>query len=152
MSETTDDLYTEDPDAPGMVRMSRENIKRLEAKANRNPVLERENAFLKAGMPVEDPKLSYFIKGYDGPLTPDAIRAEAVAAGFMTAPAPTEAEQQIATTAAAAQRVADAAATAGNPDTGSASTREQEYRQARAEGGPAAMAAVAAKYGSVVGH
>lgn len=152
MSEPTDDLYTPDENASKTVRMTRENIDRLEAKARNADQLARENAFLKAGVSVEDPKLSYFLRGYDGELTAEAIRAEAVAAGFMPAPAPTEQEQQIATTAAAAQRVAEAAATAGNPDTGSASSREQEYRQARAEGGPAAMAAVAAKYGSVVGH
>lgn len=152
MSETTDDLYVPDENAPKTVRMSRENIDRLEAKARNSDLLARENALLRAGIPVDDPKLAYFVKGYDGELTADAIRAEAVAAGFMNAPAPTEAEQQIATTAAAAQRVAEAAATAGNPDTGSASTREQEYRQARAEGGVAGMAAAVAKHGSVVGH
>jgi ribosomal protein L12E/L44/L45/RPP1/RPP2 len=50
--------------------------------------LERENAFLKAGIDTEDPRMSYFVKGYQGELTKDAILAEATTAGFVQAPAP----------------------------------------------------------------
>lgn len=48
--------------------------------------LERENAFLKAGIDTDDPKLKYFAKSYDGELTAEAIRAEAEAAGFIGEP------------------------------------------------------------------
>ena len=50
--------------------------------------LKRENAFLKAGLDPEDPKAKYFVKGYDGELTKEAIVAEATAAGILGAPAP----------------------------------------------------------------
>ena len=49
-------------------------------------VLERENAFLKAGINPDDkdnPMVGYFAKGYDGPLEADAIKAAATAAGII---------------------------------------------------------------------
>ena len=48
--------------------------------------LERENAFLKAGINPDDkdnPMVGYFAKGYDGPLEADAIKAAATAAGII---------------------------------------------------------------------
>ncbi len=65
------------------VAMSREDIKRLEKKAQRNQErddrlaqLERERTFLQAGVPLDDKRAGYFIAGYQGENTPEAIRKE----------------------------------------------------------------------------
>lgn len=64
----------------------------LREAADKGRRLERENAFLKAGFnPETDPKVGYFIDGYKGDLTTEAIKAEAVRAGFIT-PAEPEAK------------------------------------------------------------
>ena len=44
---------------------------------------DREIAFLKAGIDPDDTRMRYFVNGYDGELTKDAITAEAKAAGFI---------------------------------------------------------------------
>ena len=44
---------------------------------------ERRDAFRSAGLDPDDTKVSYFVKGYEGELTPEAIAAEATAAGFL---------------------------------------------------------------------
>ena len=44
---------------------------------------KREKAFNKAGIDPDDPKFAYFVKGYEGDITPEAIRAEALKAGFL---------------------------------------------------------------------
>jgi len=46
--------------------------------------LKRELAFAKAGLPMNDPKMNYFIKGYDGEMSADAIRQAALEAGFLS--------------------------------------------------------------------
>jgi hypothetical protein len=67
----------------------------LEAKANRADELEeqlaavqRQAAFIEAGITSANPASKYFMKAYDGELTADAIRAEATAAGFLQPAAP----------------------------------------------------------------
>ena len=44
---------------------------------------ERRDAFRSAGLDPDDNKVSYFVKGYEGELTPEAIAAEATAAVFL---------------------------------------------------------------------
>lgn len=44
----------------------------------------RQLAFAKAKIDVTDPKMGYFIKGYDGDLDPEKIRSAATEAGFIT--------------------------------------------------------------------
>ena len=46
----------------------------------------RELAFARAKIDMDDPKLKYFVKGYEGELTPEAIRAQAEADGFFQTP------------------------------------------------------------------
>lgn len=65
----------------------RDRMKRLESenatlKAWANEALDatRELAFVKAGIDSADPMTKYFVKGYDGELSPDAIRAAAIEA------------------------------------------------------------------------
>lgn len=44
---------------------------------------KRELAFAKAGIPMDTPMAKYFIKGYDGELTPEAIKEAATEAGLV---------------------------------------------------------------------
>ena len=75
---------------------------------------ERELAFYRAGI---DPNSSgiagYFVKGYDGDLSPEAIRQAAIDAGLAQAPQATPEQQQAQDAQqqaiAAQQRIADAA-------------------------------------------
>ncbi len=69
-----------------------EDFKNLRAKAKKADQLERENAtlkrdiaFVRAGIPMEDPKMGYFVKGYEGDLDPDSIKQAAIEAGFIAA-------------------------------------------------------------------
>lgn len=79
----------------------REHIRDLEEKASRVGELEtqlaevkRQAAFIEAGITSANPAYKYFTKAYDGDLTPEAIRAEATAAGFLQlAEAPSSAQQ-----------------------------------------------------------
>lgn len=66
----------------------------LRAAADRGRKLERENAFLKAGIDTDDPRMRYFVEGYQGDLTKEAIVAEATTAGFITTPEPPKPEQE----------------------------------------------------------
>lgn len=52
--------------------------------------MKREMAFAKAGIDINDPQARYFVKGYEGEITPEAIRAEAVSAGFLAELPPEE--------------------------------------------------------------
>lgn len=48
--------------------------------------MRKQFAFQRAGIDIDDPKTQYFVKGYDGDVTPEAIRAEAIKAGFVAEP------------------------------------------------------------------
>ena len=89
-----DILDPEDDDSP-LVSIKRSQIRALEQKARRadeeataRAAAERKLAFAEAGIPLSDTKLSYFVKGYDGDLTPEAIRTAAVSAGFISSEEP----------------------------------------------------------------
>lgn len=70
---------------------------------------QRELAFVKAGIDPNSPMSKYFMKGYDGELSPDAIRQAAVEAQLISPPeaTPTQVEaagwQKIAKIAAGSQ-------------------------------------------------
>ena len=72
-------------------------------------VAKRELAFVKAGIDPNSPMSKYFMKGYDGELSPDAIRQAAVEAQLISPPeaTPTQVEaagwQKIAKIAAGSQ-------------------------------------------------
>lgn len=110
MSDFSDQEYDEDDGPPGL----RKHAKDLEAKASaaeaRASALERELAFAKAGLDLSDPKMSYFVKGYDGEADPEKIRAAATEAGFIgsTEPANTIPAAELAQHQAAANLAAGA--------------------------------------------
>jgi hypothetical protein len=158
MSENTTDEYSPEDGDDKRVTLWRSNIDQLEAKArkagefeSRATAAERKLAFAEAGIPLADPKLSYFIKGYDGDLNAEAIKEAATSAGFLAPPAPTAEEVAVQESGAAAERIAGAASGPAQP-VSTVSEREREYAEAYATGGPQALAQVAAKYGSVVGQ
>lgn len=104
----------------------RSHIRGLEEKARRADelaaqveALTRESVFSSALAGIDHPGLSYFKNGYQGDLTPEAIRQAALEAGFArgdTTPAP-QAPQQAPLPAdlAAHQRMAAAQAGAAPP-------------------------------------
>lgn len=145
MSDEFDDDDTEER----LVTLKREEIRALEKQAkaaqenqSRAEAAERKLAFAEAGINLSDPKLSYFVKGYEGDLTPEAIQAKAVADGFMDAPAAPQ-QAQAAEDAAALERMADGAANGGSLPTGadaayeramSATDKDAFYAETRAAG------------------
>ena len=56
---------------------------RAEAAEARLASYERQDTFRSAGIDLTDPRVKYFVKGYEGELDVDAIRMEAEAAGFL---------------------------------------------------------------------
>ena len=85
---SVDDL--DDSGNPRTVTLKRSDIRALERQAKKAGEyeakiadLERKQAFMAAGVPVDDPAAKYFVKGYDGELDPDAIKAAAVEARIL---------------------------------------------------------------------
>lgn len=74
-----------------VVTLSRSDIKALEKKAKaaaenlaRAEKAERALAFAQAGLDLSDPKTGYFVRGYEGDVSADAIRKAATEAGFLS--------------------------------------------------------------------
>lgn len=129
-----------------------EDFKNLRAKAKKADqyeremqALKRELAFVRAGVPLDDPKMTYFIKGYDGELEPDAIKTAAIEAGFMAAP------QQQADPLVEQAKAGQAAVIAASSGSEMAGFDEMSVQyamdQAYAEGGIEALSDVAQQYG-----
>jgi hypothetical protein len=77
--EFEDETGDEAPKDPVRARM-RQLEKELKAKEQalaEADAIRRENAFMKAGIPMDNPMAKYFVKGYDGEISPDAIRTAA---------------------------------------------------------------------------
>jgi DNA polymerase/3'-5' exonuclease PolX len=73
---------------------------------------QRQLAFAKAKIDVTDPKMGYFIKGYEGDLDPEKIRSAATEAGFIT----TQSVQIPPTELSGHQQMGDAAAGGSNKE------------------------------------
>jgi len=115
--------------------------------------LKRELAFAKAGIDPADPKMRYFVKGYDGEMSAEAVRAAAMEAGFLQSQQPQQApDPQVSASVAAAQdRVVQAAAGAISQDN-SEQAALARLQQAMEEGGMEAMMDVAQQYGIPIGE
>ena len=151
-----DDEYEDDDDEPrGPAALRRRNKQmKDELRQSREELAElaglrRRVAFVDAGLDTSDPKLSYFVKGYDGDLEPDAIKAAAVAAGFVAAP-PAD------TSSGVPSQIAGAAAGA-NPEPSTVTgpkfvTHAEEYQDAlrRAGMNQDAVLGVMREYGSPI--
>lgn len=126
------------------------DIKSLRRAANGKKKLEqelanakRELAFIKAGINPEDPKMRYFVKGYEGDLTSEAVRAAALEAGFLASQGQSDQAQAV---QSAQERVMTAAAGAVIEDSSEAAAIAR-MEQAMQEGGVDAMFEVARQYG-----
>lgn len=145
---TDDDFDLEDDDSNSIqsLRRAANAAKKLKAE---NARMKRELAFAKAGIPLTDPKMNYFVKGYEGDLEPEAIREAATEAGFLTIEQPAVEQEATAETQAVAQAqqrvmAASAGATAEDISEAAAIARMEAAMQ---EGGIEAMLDVARQYG-----
>ncbi len=103
MSNITDDYddeasdHAKDPVRSRMKKLEKD-LQEREKQLVEASQAQRELAFLKAGVPADDPMTKYFVKGYDGEVNPDAIRAAAQEAGLIAVQkaedSRTQAEQQ----------------------------------------------------------
>ena len=148
MSNYEEDFDSNDGDAIG----DGGDIKSLRRAANGKKQLEkeladikRELAFAKAGLPMNDPRMNYFVKGYDGDMTAEAIREAAMEAGFLAVQGQGE-DPAISNAAAAQQRVMSASSgVAYEGLTEQAALAQLE--SAMEEGGIEAMLDVARQFG-----
>lgn len=146
----TDDDFDSEADAP---EGDSGDIKSLRRAANSKKKLEqelaearRELAFARAGINPDDPKMRYFVKGYDGEMTAEAVREAAMEAGFLATP---QQSQQSAQTQqlAAAQGNVMAASAGAMPEDLSEQSALARLEAAMNEGGIDAMMDVARQYG-----
>jgi len=142
------DNYTEETFTEGE---EQDSLKNLRAAANRAKKLEaeltqmkRQMAFYQAGIPQDDPRMKYFVKGYEGELDPEAIRNAASEAGFLQVEQKETPQEN--PVAVAEQRVMAASAGAIAEDN-SESASLAKLEQALNEGGVEAMLDVARQYG-----
>lgn len=79
---------TEPKQNPVRARMKQleKEAEQLRKQAAEAEQIKRELTFIKAGINPDDPKFKYFVKGYDGDLTPEAIMQAAVEAQLMSQP------------------------------------------------------------------
>ena len=111
-----------------------------------NLALRRELAFAKAGLPLDDPRMSYFIKGYEGELQPEMIRQSAMDAGFLQAQQQPVDDNQNRAAMSAQSRVVQASSGAMTSETGEEAALYQ-LSTAMNEGGIEALLDVARQYG-----
>jgi len=102
----------------------------------------RRMAFVEAGIPVTDPKMRYFINGYEGELTADAIKAQAIEDGFLAAEGESESD--------APNPVADNMETINNvagSQTGTPAPTDQQLAEAYQSGGAEGLLDLVEKMG-----
>ena len=90
MNDDTDQSGADDPVSNEPVTIGKRDLQQLRRAANTAANaqkeldgLKRQMAFVGAGINPEDKRLSYFVKGYEGDMTSDAIKAAAIEAGFL---------------------------------------------------------------------
>ena len=117
---------------------------------------ERKIAFMEAGVSTTDPKMAYFVKGYDGDLKPESIKAAATEAGFLAAegstpPAPSGETAPLDPGSQAALEAGRRIASAGTGATlPGATTAQQKLQEAYLAGGTNAMLDAAESLGITV--
>lgn len=147
-TEYDDDFDMDDEDNGSDIRNLRKAAKAAKRLQSELQQVKRELAFAKAGLPLDDPKMNYFVKGYDGEMDAEAIREAALAAGFIAQPqaeVPAQAPEHQAAVAAQ-QRVMAASAGAVSEDVSEAAALSR-MEAAMSEGGLEAMLEIARQYG-----
>ena len=145
--ETDETLDVADAETPKGLRRAASKSKQLEAELQ---AAKRELAFIKAGIPVEDPRMGYFMRGYDGEITAEAIRQAAIDAGFVQVQQKSQ-DPNVVAAAAAQQRVTNASVGAFVDDS-SEDAALARLEQAMNEGGMDAMMDVARQFGIPIGY
>jgi hypothetical protein len=91
MSEIEYDDFSDDDQTEFQSNPVRQRMKQLEKENRETKKLlaelqnqAKELAFVKAGLDMNSPMAKYFIKGYDGELSPEAIREAAMEAQLIT--------------------------------------------------------------------
>ena len=84
-----ENLDEQTPDESSTIRQMREQLKEAERVKRENEELRRNLAFSQAGIDTSDPRQAFFAKGYDGDMTPEAVKKAAIDLGFMS-DAPTQ--------------------------------------------------------------
>jgi hypothetical protein len=142
-----DDLESDDSGSNDLraLRKAAADAKRLKAE---NAELVRQITFAKAGISVDDPKMKYFVKGYDGDMEVEAIRAAANEAGFLAPVQAVSSEQKVQQQMSleAQDRVISASAGAIAEDASEAAALAR-MEAAMNEGGVDAMLDVVRQYG-----
>lgn len=82
---TTDEPQTGRNPLRAQMRKQEKELKELREQLAAGQQASRELAFVKAGVDTTKPGAKYFVKGYEGELTVDAIKAAAVEEGFLQA-------------------------------------------------------------------
>jgi|LakMenEpi03Aug12_release.lakeMendotaPanAssembly.Ray.scaffolds.fasta_scaffold1012814_1 hypothetical protein len=89
MSDFTDtDAIEVESEARGLRKQLEQELQARKEAESRATKVERELAFAKAGIDLGDPRMSYFVKGYEGDSDPEKIRQAALEAGFLSTPTP----------------------------------------------------------------
>lgn len=84
MTDTYDNTTDErDEDKPNWRRELEAKARRADDLEVKLAAMERREAFREAGLDLSKPAIGYFVKGYEGDLTPEAIKAAATEAGFL---------------------------------------------------------------------
>ena len=98
--DETGETAGKDPVRSHLRKVEQEN-KLLRQQAAEFETLKREMAFTKAGIDLNTPMAKYFVRGYDGEVSPEAIRKAAEEASLIQPSKPRdvadEAEQRAAT-------------------------------------------------------
>ena len=136
------DIEDDSTDIRGLRRAANQ-AKKLKAEMAQ---IRRELAFAKAGLPLDDPKMNYFIRGYDGEMEPDVIRETAMQAGFLISQGSSQEPQTNQGFQQSQQRVMSASAGAMSEDNSEAAAMSR-MEAAMQEGGLEAMLDVARQYG-----
>jgi hypothetical protein len=91
MSNFEEDFYEDDSDQPtsqnpvrAQLKAQEKELRELRKQVAESQAVQKEMAFVKAGIDLTSPMSKYFIKGYDGELTPEAIRLAAEEAQLIT--------------------------------------------------------------------
>jgi hypothetical protein len=141
MSITPDEIDTQDETGPDGIKSLREKARKADKFEKELEQTRRELAFMRAGIPLDRPGITYFVKGYEGELEPEAIKAAAVEAGFLTQQQDPQRQAQ----AQAQSRAADLSAGSGDGFDGSDII--DGMNQAFAEGGIEGMVQFGQQYG-----
>lgn len=140
-----DDPVTEDENPRGLRRQLEAALAERREAEQRLTALERELAFAKAGLPLHEPRITYFVRGYEGPLDPEQIRKAAEEAGFLDTPQPAVPAEEIAAHAEMSNLAAGGQTTGFHGPVHENPQYQQEIRQARTRD---EVLAIMDKYGS----